>query len=69
MREGAAKGSRDFDDHQAELKTLTAYAGEWWLGDVPTPALPLSADDREAVARWLYPVDDWLTREFLERLP
>jgi hypothetical protein len=62
-------GLRDFECDEAELPVVVSYAdSEPWLRGAPALPLGLDLDERVAIARWLYPVEPWVTDDFLERL-
>src|SRR5262249_49308302 len=75
LRDGTRTGRvvvtlRDFDGDSADLPALASYtAAETWLRGLPSLRLDLTDEEREAIARWLYPPEAWLTDALLGRLP
>jgi hypothetical protein len=60
---------RDFDGDEGELRAVVSYSdAETWLRGFPSLSLDLGQEDRLAIARWAYPPEAWLTKEFLEKL-
>lgn len=59
-------------DNDEEIATLPVLSclnrSEDWLQRIPLPAMELSQEDKIAITHWAYPVDSWLTAEFLENL-
>jgi hypothetical protein len=59
----------DFDGERTRFPAVVGYSGaETWLRSLPEIALPVTDDERLAIARWAYPPDVWLTNELLEKL-
>jgi hypothetical protein len=60
---------RDFDGDRAEMRVIagTAHA-EPWLVQFPTLSMRFGVDDRLAIARWAYPLNTWMTDDFVEKL-
>jgi hypothetical protein len=60
---------RDFDGDEAELPVVTGNKhAEPWLVKFPTLAMHLSNDDRLGIARWAYPLNDWMNSDLVEKL-
>jgi len=58
---------RDFDGDEAALPVrVTPAHGEAWLVRLPPPPLALTAEDRQTIGRWAYPLADWLTTNEME---
>jgi hypothetical protein len=60
---------QDFEGDAVALKAqVTPAQAEPWLSRIPPPPLTLTAEDRLALARWAYPLTEWLTPELTENL-
>jgi hypothetical protein len=69
IRERVLVGLRDFEGDEAEMPVLVICSdSEPWLRGAPKLPLELPLEDREAIARWLYPPESWLTADLLGQL-
>lgn len=60
---------QDFEGDEVALKArVTPSQAEPWLARIPTPPLTLTPEDRLMLARWAYPLAEWLTPELTENL-
>jgi hypothetical protein len=60
---------RDFDGQQIDLLAKASVnQAEPWLIGCPTLGMDLTPDDHLALARWAYPLNEWMSEDLLENL-